>query len=465
MTCDSSGLWTDGDEEEEKQHVVDEQWLQQINVGMLLDAVNPFGQWCPASIDQMMPPEYIRVIYANMPSSFSDWIRIDSIRLAPYKTQVTTDLAIDIGQPIRIREQNGGWRSAFFVQSSDNERVQVRFEGKDSSCDVWLPYAPEHIAPLPNARSRRRQYCRKLKEIQHSRVLSTANPQYTHYLHGLSNLGLAIKTVVGDGNCLFRAVSHQIYGTDDHHGIVRACCMDYMESEKEYFEPYIEGNMDDFLRYIAEKRQNAVWGDDPEIQAMCELYDRPAEIYTYDRVSGARKLRTFHENSTDVQTPIRLSYYGGGHYDSITAESMVAGQVVVPGVMERERIERSRSRTTTGRIELRGSRNLFDCQDSNFEDILKASLAEFDRQHDKNMDLVAAQSQMIDMAQKESEEEHLKQAIQKSQEDEMNTAIQASLQVFETDVERAIRLSRRPSSDYLDELELQQAIAASMLPP
>lgn len=37
-----------------------------------------------------------------------------------------------------------------------------------------------------------------------------------------------------------------------------------------------------FLDYLDFKRRNAVWGDDPEVQALCEIYDRPAEIWAYD---------------------------------------------------------------------------------------------------------------------------------------------------------------------------------------
>eukprot|EP00604_Paraphysomonas_vestita_P003625 CAMPEP_0174818980 /NCGR_PEP_ID=MMETSP1107-20130205/1957_1 /TAXON_ID=36770 /ORGANISM="Paraphysomonas vestita, Strain GFlagA" /LENGTH=475 /DNA_ID=CAMNT_0016031685 /DNA_START=811 /DNA_END=2238 /DNA_ORIENTATION=+ len=40
---------------------------------------------------------------------------------------------------------------------------------------------------------------------------------------------------------------------------------------------------------------NGCWGDDPEIQAMCEIYDQPAQIWAYDSNHGARCLRTFHE--------------------------------------------------------------------------------------------------------------------------------------------------------------------------
>lgn len=41
-----------------------------------------------------------------------------------------------------------------------------------------------------------------------------------------------------------------------------------------------------FLIYVNEKRRNAVWGDDPEVQALCEIYDRPAEIWAYDPQVG-----------------------------------------------------------------------------------------------------------------------------------------------------------------------------------
>ena len=51
---------------------------------------------------------------------------------------------------------------------------------------------------------------------------------------------------------------------------------------------------------------------------MCEIYGRPAEIWAYDSTLGARKLRTFHEGGGNRHiTPMRVSYYVGGHYDSL----------------------------------------------------------------------------------------------------------------------------------------------------
>lgn len=44
----------------------------------------------------------------------------------------------------------------------------------------------------------------------------------------------------------------------------------------------MEGDRADFMNYLRIKRHNAVWGDDLEVEALCEIYDRPAEIWAYD---------------------------------------------------------------------------------------------------------------------------------------------------------------------------------------
>ena len=65
---------------------------------------------------------------------------------------------------------------------------------------------------------------------------------------------------------------------------------------------------------MARKREDGVWGDDVEIQALSEIYDRPIELYAYSKVP----MRTFHESHGSEGTqPIRLSYHGKSHFNSI----------------------------------------------------------------------------------------------------------------------------------------------------
>lgn len=138
----------------------------------------------------------------------------------------------------------------------------------------------------------------------------------------MQKMHFAIKTVQGDGNCLFRSISDQIYGTENSHDILRAKCMEYIEVEKEFFSKFIDC---DFEEYIEMKRTSGVWGDDIELQALSELYSRPIEIYSH----SIHPLKTFHENSSTFNRieslnedkgthyPIRLSYHGKAHYNSI----------------------------------------------------------------------------------------------------------------------------------------------------
>lgn len=127
--------------------------------------------------------------------------------------------------------------------------------------------------------------------------------------------GLKIKVVAGDGNCLFRSLSDQVYGSEDFHALVRESCMNYISLEKEFFSQYIIGGLEAFEDYVTHKRQNAVWGDDLEIQALSEIYELPIEIYAYDN----KPMRTFHETSNENTgtRPVQLSYHGRSHFNSV----------------------------------------------------------------------------------------------------------------------------------------------------
>jgi OTU domain-containing protein 5 len=226
---------------------------------------------------------------------------------------------------------------------------------------------------------------------QHTRQITQLSDRYNNYIVGLERFKLAVHNVSGDGNCLFRSVSHQIYGDDSHHLMVREKCMDYMEVNAAFFSQFVVGGMETFHLYLHAKRTNGCWGDDPEIQAMCEIYDRSAQIWAYDNANGARCLRTFHEvtsrpntsqsaprsrpsssssssgnawwrmtpsTPTPQKQSIRLSYYGGGHYDSIVSTMNNSSQIVSPrrsppGVIEDRAIARARQRADSALSGLR----------------------------------------------------------------------------------------------------------------
>ena len=83
---------------------------------------------------------------------------------------------------------------------------------------------------------------------------------------------MVIKRSDGDGNCLFRSVSDQLYGDEQYHSQIRKLCMDYINFQKGFFQDYVIGDIEN---YIETKRKDGEWGDDLELQALSEIYSRP----------------------------------------------------------------------------------------------------------------------------------------------------------------------------------------------
>lgn len=56
----------------------------------------------------------------------------------------------------------------------------------------------------------------------------------------LRELGLYAAHTIGDGNCLFRALSDQLYGSPAQHLKLRADICNWIEDHKERYGPFVE---------------------------------------------------------------------------------------------------------------------------------------------------------------------------------------------------------------------------------
>ena len=181
-----------------------------------------------------------------------------------------------------------------------------------------------------------------------------AEVRLARFLHDLwTRRAMLLARMGGDGNCLFRAVAHAVYADQELHMVVRSAVVTYMRLERAWFAPFIVGDDADFDHYLSNMALSGTWGDDPELQAACELYNRAAEIYAYDATGagGATMLRVFNSTAGADHTsplrglrrrdgreriaPLRLSYFGGGHYDAIEGPGWRESVLQVePGVVE-----------------------------------------------------------------------------------------------------------------------------------
>jgi OTU domain-containing protein 5 len=85
------------------------------------------------------------------------------------------------------------------------------------------------------------------------------------------------------------------------------------EKDQEHFSQFVTG--EPFLQYIQRKRRDGVHGNNPEIQACSELFNRPIEVYCPE--NGAAPLNIFHAEYKTDDAPIRLSYHDGNHYNAV----------------------------------------------------------------------------------------------------------------------------------------------------
>uniref|UniRef100_A0A1I8ATC8 ubiquitinyl hydrolase 1 n=1 Tax=Steinernema glaseri TaxID=37863 RepID=A0A1I8ATC8_9BILA len=127
--------------------------------------------------------------------------------------------------------------------------------------------------------------------------------------------GFDIVEMDGDGNCMFRAVAHQVYGDQKWHDEVRKLCMDYLAKNKAEFSSFVT---EDINEYIERKRKLDVHGNHLELQVITEIYARPIEIYQYN-TKPMKSFTPAHPLETPGQAnaPIRLSYHGKTHYNAV----------------------------------------------------------------------------------------------------------------------------------------------------
>ncbi|KAI5691885.1 OTUlike cysteine protease [Leishmania braziliensis] len=83
----------------------------------------------------------------------------------------------------------------------------------------------------------------------------------------LSELRLVVYRVQNDGNCQFRAISHQLFGNENYHDIIRSQIVSYMRSARaESFDYYFESPAQADIYYDNLAKPGS-WGDELSLRA------------------------------------------------------------------------------------------------------------------------------------------------------------------------------------------------------
>ena len=125
-----------------------------------------------------------------------------------------------------------------------------------------------------------------------------------------------------DGNCLFRALSDQLYF--DHgaaHDDIRTDICHYLQAHESDFCHFLvlddddvppeEQDALDFASYVNKMRQDGEWGGNVELVAAARLYQRSIVVYSVD-------LDTYRIDCDKPSGPdMMVSYHDNDHYNSV----------------------------------------------------------------------------------------------------------------------------------------------------
>lgn len=128
----------------------------------------------------------------------------------------------------------------------------------------------------------------------------------------LRNPPEVVREVGGDGNCLYRAFSYQLFGTEDMHAEVREECFAYMIANREYFQQFVDGDFDKYIRTHSKNREH---GDHIEVVAMAERFNKRVRMDTVEAAGNWADGSVYAaEPALQSLGCVRLMYVGRNHY-------------------------------------------------------------------------------------------------------------------------------------------------------
>jgi len=129
----------------------------------------------------------------------------------------------------------------------------------------------------------------------------------------LATLGLSLKQIPGDGNCLFRALGDQLDGRVQEHMAHREAVVRYMRHHRDDFEPFVEDDIsfDDHMSSLSEQ---GTFGGNDAIVAWARLHHCTVVIHQLNKplwqIHGGKE-------GSPGGWEVHISYHNGDHYNSV----------------------------------------------------------------------------------------------------------------------------------------------------
>ena len=155
----------------------------------------------------------------------------------------------------------------------------------------------------------------------------------------LEERGLRENEVDGDGNCQFRAIADQLFGSPYRYAEVRANIVpspyryaevranivEHLRSNSSRYSAFVPDSYD---TYIENMGRDGNWGDHLTLQAASNVYGLEIRVYTSYDGNWERVIRPTDDGN--IRRAIQLSFYAELHYNSVYPNSEVDTQMRGP---------------------------------------------------------------------------------------------------------------------------------------
>ncbi|CAK9042468.1 OVARIAN TUMOR DOMAIN-containing deubiquitinating enzyme 11 (OTU domain-containing protein 11) (Deubiquitinating enzyme OTU11), partial [Durusdinium trenchii] len=146
-------------------------------------------------------------------------------------------------------------------------------------------------------------------------------PDVTLLRQRLENFGLAELVMEADGNCQFRSVSFELYGSQAFHAHVRARAIGYIKGHMEEFSMFFE-TPQELRAYIREMSADRTWGDELTLKAISEAFSTVIHVLTSTKGFGGFFLEYMPRSASDEHDMLKphafMTYLSPVHYNVMT---------------------------------------------------------------------------------------------------------------------------------------------------
>ncbi|XP_069954089.1 OTU domain-containing protein 3 isoform X1 [Cherax quadricarinatus] len=138
------------------------------------------------------------------------------------------------------------------------------------------------------------------------------DPSFVSLKQQLEAMGLKLKEIAGDGNCLFGALGDQLDGVPTFHQKHRQDVVAYMRQHRNDFEPFVEDDVP-FDRHLSNLAELGTYAGNDCIVAFARLHEVVVVIHQLNaplwQICGREGKKNMPE--------LHISYHNGDHYNSV----------------------------------------------------------------------------------------------------------------------------------------------------